>query len=116
MFCKKCGKEIGDNETYCTYCGAPQNDVPPQQAPPAYSANAPVDVSSFGWAFLGFLIPLVGLILFLVWKDTLPLRSKSCGKGALVGVILYVIFIIISVAIGACAAASAYDYYAAVLL
>ena len=46
----------------------------------------------------------------------LPLRSKSCGKGALVGVILYVIFIIISVAIGACAAASAYDYYAAVLL
>ena len=116
MFCKKCGKEIGDNETYCTYCGAPQNDVPPQQAPPAYSANAPVDGSSFGWAFLGFLIPLVGLILFLVWKDTLPLRSKSCGKGALVGVILYVIFIIISVAIGACAAASAYDYYAAVVL
>ena len=51
-----------------------------------------------------------------MWKDTLPLRSKSCGKGALVGVILYVIFIIISVAIGACAAASAYDYYAAVLL
>ena len=79
MFCKKCGKEIGDNETYCTYCGAPQNDVPPQQAPPAYSANAPVDGSSFGWAFLGFLIPLVGLILFLV-RTPCPSAPNRAAK------------------------------------
>ena len=27
---------------------------------------------NFGWAVLGFLIPLVGLILWIVWKDERP--------------------------------------------
>ena len=42
-----------------------------------------------------FLFPIVGLILYLVWKDTLPLRAKSCGKGAIIGVIVSVVFSII---------------------
>ena len=105
-YCSQCGKELVDEAVVCPNCGcAVQAPVNPQEDKPSAGLN-----------ILAFLFPLVGLILFLVWKDTLPLRSKSCGKGALVGVILYVIFIIISVAIGACAAASAYDYYAAVLL
>ena len=28
------------------------------------------DNGGFGWGLLGCCIPLVGLILFLVWKDT----------------------------------------------
>ena len=28
----------------------------------------PEDKGSFGWAVLGFFIPLVGLILYFVWK------------------------------------------------
>ncbi|HNX15703.1 MAG TPA: DUF4234 domain-containing protein [Oscillospiraceae bacterium] len=31
MFCKNCGKEIPDNATFCTYCGA-QTGTPQQQA------------------------------------------------------------------------------------
>ncbi|KAA8825704.1 hypothetical protein EMO91_12070 [Bifidobacterium myosotis] len=50
---------------------------------------------------LGFFIPLVGLILFLVWKNEKPLSAKKAGMGALVSVILtvalYVIFIVIGV-------------------
>ena len=38
---------------------------------------------------------MVGLILYLVWKDSLPLRAKSCGKGAIIGVIVYVVLVII---------------------
>lgn len=53
------------------------------------------DESSFGWAFLGFLIPVVGLILYLVWKQDYPLKAKSAGKGALVGVIAGVVLMII---------------------
>ena len=44
------------------------------------------DSGSFGWAVLGFFIPLVGLILWLVWKDTKPKSAKMAGIGALVGV------------------------------
>lgn len=123
MFCKYCGKQIDDEGgSFCPYCGKHlQENCPPAGSPaqpppyPAFRYN-PQDLPNGGWTVLGFFFPLVGFILYLVWQTTFPIRSKLCGKGALVGVILYVIFIIITVAIGACAAASAYNYYAAVLI
>ncbi|MCI8367391.1 MAG: hypothetical protein HFJ66_07310 [Eggerthellaceae bacterium] len=59
---------------------------------------------------MGFLIPLVGLILFLVWKDTKPKTAKAAGIGALVGVIVSVIFSILGFVL-TLAAASMYSYY-----
>lgn len=44
---------------------------------------------------LGCCIPVVGLILFLVWKDQKPKTAKAAGIGALVSVILWVVFYII---------------------
>ena len=41
--------------------------------------------SCIGWAILGFFFPLVGFILFLVWRNTKPKASKMSGIGALVG-------------------------------
>lgn len=40
---------------------------------------------------LGFFFPLVGFILWLVWKDEYPARSKSAGIGCLVSVCLSVV-------------------------
>lgn len=94
MFCKYCGKEIPDGSTFCPECGANLTENTPPQTPRPPVAN-PEDSSSFGFAFLCFLFPIVGLILYLVWKNTLPLRAKSCGKGAIVGVVVYVIFYIL---------------------
>lgn len=62
---------------------------PYQQAQPAYTpgySSQSNDSGSFGWAVLGFFIPLVGLILWLVWKDSKPKSAKMSGIGALVGV------------------------------
>ena len=64
-----------------------------------YQQNV-VDNGGFGWALLGFCIPLVGLILFLVWKDTKPRTAKSAGKGALVSVIISAVIYIITIVIG----------------
>ena len=59
-----------------------QSHVPQGQ----YQAqNEVYDSGSFGWAVLGFFIPLVGLILFLVWRKTKPKSAKNAGIGALVG-------------------------------
>lgn len=66
---------------------------------PQYMAPAPIDSGSFGWAVLGFFFPLVGLILFLVWKDSKPLSGKKAGIGALVGVISEVVLAIVSIAL-----------------
>lgn len=61
-----------------------------------------VDNGGFLWGLLGCCIPIVGLILFLVWKDTKPKTAKAAGIGALVSVILVVIYyIVMFVIIGA---------------
>ena len=72
-----------------------------QAAPAAQPAPYPVerDESSFGYGVLSFLFPLVGLILYLVWHDTTPLKAKSCGIGAIIGFITGVVLTIILVAL-----------------
>lgn len=84
-YCAKCGKELVDEAVVCPGCGCTQENRSVQAA----------DSSSFGWALLGFCIPIVGLILFLVWKDNTPLKAKSAGMGALVSVIVSIVFYVI---------------------
>lgn len=86
-FCTKCGKELMDEAVICPNCGCSQEPA----------VEKPQDAKSFGWALLGFCVPLVGLILYLVWKDQTPLKAKSCGKGALISVIVSVAVYIIYV-------------------
>lgn len=66
--------------------------------------------STVGWGILGFFIPIVGFILWLIWKDEHPARAKSAGIGCLVsiclgvvGVILYIVlvFVILGIGVGA---------------
>ena len=68
-------------------------------APATTASGTPVDAPSTGYAVLGFFIPIVGLILYLVWRDSQPQRAHSCGKGALFGIITYVVLIIAMYAI-----------------
>lgn len=62
--------------------------------------NLQNDNGGFLWGLLGCCIPLVGLILFLVWKDSKPQTAKTAGIGALVGVIVVVVFYIIMAVLG----------------
>lgn len=91
-YCANCGKELADDAAFCNECGAAQQapqqpQAEYQQAPqqPYQAPQAPVDGGSFGWAVLGFCFPLVGLILYLVWKNNKPFSAKKAGIGALVG-------------------------------
>ena len=81
-FCSKCGKEIMDEAVVCVHCGC--SVTPTNTATPATTGDAP----NTGFAVLGFFIPIVGLILYLINKDTAPLKAKSAGKGALIGFIV----------------------------
>ena len=104
MFCRNCGKEVNDNAVICPGCGCETGKKSTSLA----NAN---DASSFGYAFLGFLIPIVGLILFLMWKNEYPLRAKSAGKGALISVIISVVFVVIYYVIIIAAIGSMGSYY-----
>lgn len=59
----------------------------------------PQDNGGFLWGLLGCCIPVVGLVLFLVWKDQKPKTAKAAGIGALVSVILGVLYYIVIIVI-----------------
>ena len=88
-FCKNCGNQIEDNAATCPNCGAPQNTTPQV-----------TDNGGFLWGLLGCCIPIVGLVLFLVWKDTKPKTAKAAGIGALVSVIIGILWYILVAVIG----------------
>jgi uncharacterized membrane protein len=48
-----------------------------------------------GYSVLGFLFPLVGLILFFHWSDNNPKRAKACGFSALIGGVISIIVLLI---------------------
>ena len=78
-----------NNAVICVHCGVSQETKP-----------TVVDNGGFGWGLLGCCIPIVGLILFLVWKDTKPKTSKAAGMGALVSVIISIVWYILVAALG----------------
>ena len=83
MFCSRCGKEISDRAVVCVGCGA---EV---QASPA------ADTAGSGWWWLGFLVPLAGLLVWITCSDTQPKRAKKAGIGALAGVIVSVAAVVL---------------------
>ena len=90
-FCRNCGEQIRDDAAICYKCGVPQQLTA--------VAN---DSGSLGWTALGCCVPIAGLVLWLVWKDTQPKNAKKAGLGALISVIaaaalLIVYFLIIVV-------------------
>lgn len=92
MYCYNCGKENLPEAIACVGCGVAiknSNEVHGKQV-------SPNDAKSFGYGLLGFLFPLIGLIMFLVWKEEFPLRAKSAGKGALISVIINVVITILA--------------------
>ncbi len=78
-YCTRCGKELTDDASFCSACGSPCGQMP--------AAPGEVDAPSLGYAVLGFFIPVVGLILYVLEKDKTPKKAKSAGKGALFGFI-----------------------------
>lgn len=88
-FCKNCGKEIDDVAVICPHCGVQQE-----------KSQEMTDSGSIGWGVLGCCIPLVGLILFLVWKDQKPRSAKMAGMGALIAVIGTVLFYVAIAVLG----------------
>lgn len=95
------------------YAQTPQYGQPQYQQPQyaqyqygqqPYVNPQPADTGSFGWAVLGFFFPIVGLILFLIWKTEKPVSAKQAGMGALASVIstvvLWILLIVFAAMIG----------------
>ena len=83
-YCKNCGQETSNTDSQCPKCGTPTKN-----------AATVVDNGGFLWGLLGFCIPLVGLILWAVWKSEKPLTAKALITGAAIGFVLNIIVAIL---------------------
>lgn len=81
-FCYNCGNELDENAYICTKCGVVVGE---NKSNKVSTSN---DNGGFGYGVLGFFFPLIGLILYLCWKDNKPNNAKAVGKGALINVII----------------------------
>ncbi|MDO4318735.1 MAG: zinc ribbon domain-containing protein [Lachnospiraceae bacterium] len=84
-YCIKCGNQLDDMAVICPHCGVPQEAMQPKEANPG-------DVL---WFILALLSPLIGLILFAVWKTSKPKRAKLMITAALISFVLVVIMSVI---------------------
>lgn len=91
MYCKNCGCSLPDDATKCENCGAVLSY--------GFEAGKTIPVNeekgSVLLGILGFIFPLIGLILYLAMMHSEPKKAKSAGKGALTAFIIYLVFIVI---------------------
>ncbi len=115
MFCRNCGKYVLEDLTECPYCKSKDlvgsttggNNRNTSQKKTTLNYNSPqransyvpntYDAPSGGFAFLSFLVPIVGIILFAVWHREQPLKASSCIKGAITSIVLSVVVSILCI-------------------
>lgn len=93
--CKGCGAMISDQASVCPKCGTPVSQQSSNSQQPAYQQVAPTqqsyqatnsnDVPNGGLNVLSFIFPLVGWILWGVYKGSSPVKAGACSKWAWIG-------------------------------
>ena len=67
MFCQKCGKEIPDDSTFCSGCGAQANMAQPSGGNSSfgyYANQAKQEVQKYNiWAIVGFIVAVVPFVV-----------------------------------------------------
>lgn len=78
VYCRECGEPVSENALYCSNCGARQSETVEKKVD---------DDGSIIWFLIGLIIPIIGIVLWLVWMDSKPKCSKRAGMGALIGIV-----------------------------
>ena len=88
MYCTHCGKQIDDDAKFCPYCG--------QEVPAVYQYE-PInnDGSSLMFQLVGFLFPIIGFVLYTFYYRKSPLKARSAGIGALIGLIVNIVLLVL---------------------
>ena len=74
-FCSHCGKEIMDEAVVCPHCGCA-----------VALDRKELDIPDTGLNIISLLMPIVGLILYIVYHEKSPDKAASIGKFAWIGV------------------------------
>ena len=114
MFCPKCGTQNSETAGFCASCGAtlkPSSSTggnaygtPPPPPPPA-GGNPNDPGADTVMKIVSFCFPIVGLILYFVWKQEKPKSANDVCKfsaiGFGVGVVIYILMMALGLMAGA---------------
>lgn len=76
MNCSKCGKEVYGEQIFCPECGHAMSVIVTGDKEDGYN--------KFGWGALGFCVPVMGVILYFVYRKICPRRAKTLLTWALI--------------------------------
>ncbi|WP_017381805.1 zinc ribbon domain-containing protein [Paenisporosarcina sp. TG-14] len=79
MYCPHCGEQIDTQAEICPKCGVRVSSIGEDKP------NIAVNILSF------CCVPLLGIVLFFVWKDSKPVAAKSALIWALVSIGIWII-------------------------
>lgn len=85
MFCHNCGKEIDNNAVICIHCGVSTGN---SQNPINSNNDNPSNLA--GIASCCF--PIVGLVLYFLWKDEKPNSAKLICNWMIGGLVAWAAF------------------------
>lgn len=89
--CNHCKAESGNaGASFCSNCGMPLSITAVGRV---MSVN---DSGSFGWAILGFFIPVLGFVLYIAWRKARPSSARRVANGALFGYTFGLVFSLFS--------------------
>lgn len=72
MYCTNCGSKIDEKAVICPNCGV------------STSLNSNYNnIANIGFGVLAFLIPILGIVLCLIWREEKPSTSKALATGSI---------------------------------
>lgn len=82
MHCPHCNQVIDPYPQTCPNCGKIVDMDP---------SGKKTEGTAIGWGILGFILPIVGIILMFAWLHYKPRASAASGVGAFLGIIVALI-------------------------
>jgi len=96
--CPRCNGFIDDKKPICPHCGYHLNQSQKRTGPnsqyglkahePRSRPNAPNEELPIIFAFIGFFVPIAGIVLYLALNRTRPKSASYAIKGVFVSIVL----------------------------
>ncbi|MBE5754509.1 MAG: hypothetical protein E7340_04175 [Clostridiales bacterium] len=89
MFCVECGKYVANKLDKCPYCECTQLQETNEGLPDPASLKTH-DGHSAGLCMLSFAVPILGFILYSMWRKQFPMRATAILRSTITGAIALV--------------------------
>ena len=89
-YCSHCGKELVDEAIVCPGCGCGVAGGTKAKV----AANPAADVPNTGLNIISFLLPVIGVILYILEHERAPKKAAAIGQAAAIGFGVSILFFI----------------------